>query len=128
MSFLCRCHCGQCVVMATEDESVCCREQEKVLQKIPDSAKCILDHHNFHSVCLNEDVLEVAYYTYKHYRNIDDGNNWKRYTAYRQFICWCYHYLGYKVRVPIPACAVNKIRQTFAIQEQYVGFSYADMF
>lgn len=113
--------------MPTERESICCREQELVNQKIPDGVTCITSHHSFSAVCLNEDVLNVAYMTYKQYVRLDYGNNWKRYTAYRQFVRWVYHYLGEKVRVPLPACAVAKIRQTFPLQQgQHVGFTYAD--
>ncbi|XP_004227445.2 P2X purinoceptor 7-like isoform X1 [Ciona intestinalis] len=122
------CQCGLCECMAAAQESVCCREQEQVSQKMPDSANCITEHKNFDPVCLNEDVLEVAYSTYQQHSNLDDGNNWKRYTAYRQFIRWCYGYLGMKVRVPIPACVVNKIRHSFPLQEgqEYVSLRFAD--
>lgn len=44
-----------------------------------------------------------------------------RYTAYRQLIRWSYGYLGQEVRVVIPACAVNKIRETFG-SVNYTGF------
>lgn len=37
-----------------------------------------------------------------------------RYTAYRQLVRWCWGYLGRNVRVPLPACAVTKIRHTFS--------------
>ena len=36
-----------------------------------------------------------------------------RYIAYRQLVRWCWGYLGRKVRVALPSCAVNKIRQRF---------------
>ena len=36
-----------------------------------------------------------------------------RYVAYRQLVRWCWGYLGRKVRVALPSCAVNKIRQRF---------------
>ncbi|KAL2088616.1 hypothetical protein ACEWY4_015515 [Coilia grayii] len=124
--YFCRCQCELCVAMPTQDESICCREQ-KVVHKIPDTVKCITSHENFSAVCLNEDVLEVAYMTYKQYVHLDYENNWKRYTAYRQFIRWIYHHLGEKVRIPIPARVVHKIRETFPLQEgQHVGFTYAD--
>lgn len=36
-----------------------------------------------------------------------------RYIAYRQLVRWCWGYLGKHVRVALPSCAVNKIRNTF---------------
>ena len=49
----------------------------------------------------------------------------KRYTAYRQFVRWCWHFLGKEVRVVIPSCAVVKIRTAFP-DENYTGFHQAD--
>ena len=36
-----------------------------------------------------------------------------RYTAYRQLVRWCWGYLGKHVRVALPSCAVNRIREIF---------------
>ena len=44
-----------------------------------------------------------------------------RYTAYRQFVRWCWHYLGKEVRVILPSCVVSTIRDTFPDQS-YTGF------
>ena len=44
-----------------------------------------------------------------------------RYTAYRQFVRWCWGYLGKEVRVVLPSCVVTKIRNAYA-SAQYKGF------
>ena len=36
-----------------------------------------------------------------------------RYTSYRQFVRWIWGYLGKKVRVVLPSCAVNTMREKF---------------
>ncbi|XP_040079177.1 uncharacterized protein LOC120850652 [Ixodes scapularis] len=36
-----------------------------------------------------------------------------RYTAYRQFTWWVHHKLGRGNRVPLPSCAVQRIRREF---------------
>ncbi|ELU17366.1 hypothetical protein CAPTEDRAFT_196688 [Capitella teleta] len=62
-----------------------------------------------------------------------DNTDWKgnytlhnrryRYTAYRQFTMWIHGYLGRKLRVVIPACAVAAICHQFS-SPQYYGFKY----
>ncbi|KAJ8031444.1 hypothetical protein HOLleu_24635 [Holothuria leucospilota] len=49
-----------------------------------------------------------------------------RYTAYRQFVRWCWGFLGRHVRVVLPACAVIRIRETFP-SEEFVGFQYPNL-
>ncbi len=57
-----------------------------------------------------------------------------RLAAYRQFTIWVYDRLGKHNRQVIPACVVNKIRQTFPRaeqvldddEEQYIGFKLYD--
>lgn len=48
-----------------------------------------------------------------------------RYTAYRQFVRWCWHFLGKEVRVVLPSCVVDSIRKAFPSQD-YTGFHQAD--
>jgi len=46
-----------------------------------------------------------------------------RYTAYRHFVRWCWHYIGKDIRVKLPACVVHAIRQQLpAESESYTGF------
>ncbi|XP_019625436.1 PREDICTED: uncharacterized protein LOC109470798 isoform X2 [Branchiostoma belcheri] len=55
-------------------------------------------------------------------RNMDC---WKRYTTYRQFVRWCYEFLGKKNRVTLPSCTVDAIRSHFPSPD-YTGFREAD--
>ena len=46
-----------------------------------------------------------------------------RYLAYRNFVSWCWGFLGRKIRVVIPSCVVQRVRRQFPdSQGQYVGF------
>ncbi|KAH7969254.1 uncharacterized protein LOC119381895 [Rhipicephalus sanguineus] len=57
------CTCGRCRPMDSEQESVCCREVDKVAAHVPEGAKCITSHLGFEPICLNIHALQVAYYT-----------------------------------------------------------------
>jgi len=46
-----------------------------------------------------------------------------RYLAYRQFVAWCWGFLGRRIRVVIPACVVLRIRAEYPDDEgHYTGF------
>ncbi|XP_035675638.1 uncharacterized protein LOC118415276 [Branchiostoma floridae] len=114
------CTCGLCEVMPTLTESICCHEQDRVSEK-RDGLQCIVQHPGFEPVCLNEYGLEVAHINYQDQYGENLGNEWKRYTAYRQFVRWCYGHLGKEIRVPLPACVVSTIRRAFS-SPNYTGF------
>ncbi|XP_066292003.1 uncharacterized protein [Branchiostoma lanceolatum] len=121
------CSCGRCVNMDTVRESVCCREQMRVCERRerhPD-IECITQHPGFPAVCLSEDVLETAYAALREDHGVNFGNDWKMYTAYRQFVGWCYQHLGKHVRVPLPSCTVDRIRRHFPSPD-YTGFQEAN--
>ncbi|KAG1675536.1 hypothetical protein GQR58_014656 [Nymphon striatum] len=104
-----QCTCGHCQLMDTERECRCCQEITEVEQKLQDPAKdnanfqCIITHPGFDGACLNIWALKVALLTYKKYR----------YVAYRQFVRWCWGFLGKNIRVVIPSCAVTAIGNAF---------------
>ncbi|KAK5901402.1 hypothetical protein CgunFtcFv8_026279 [Champsocephalus gunnari] len=79
--------------------------------------------HSTLTVCLNEYVLDVAYSYYKqnHGHINKPPHERRRYTAYRQLVRWCWGYLGKQIRVPLPACVVVEIRDTFP-SPNYQGF------
>eukprot|EP00057_Strongylocentrotus_purpuratus_P000404 XP_001175945.2 PREDICTED: uncharacterized protein LOC752337 [Strongylocentrotus purpuratus] len=115
----CSCN-GGCEAMPTARESVCCKEVEKVIKKMDEymennNLKCITEHPGFRTVCLDEHVLDVAYYQYRQQYDIEMSANDERYqlVAHRQLARWCWEYLGRHVGVPLPSCAVVKIRQAF---------------
>ena len=95
---------------------------------------CILDHPGFDAACLNPWVLEIVWRQYKsqYHQNPVDGPQNKRYRhiAYRQLVRMVWKFLGPHIRVPLPACAVTKIRSTFPNVEtgqEYVGFKFPDL-
>ncbi|XP_048750653.2 P2X purinoceptor 7-like [Ostrea edulis] len=54
---------------------------------------------------------------------IPDTSEMYRYVAYRQLARWAWGYLGQKVKVVLPSCAVNCIRNTFPSDSgSYTGF------
>ncbi|KAK2556982.1 hypothetical protein P5673_020826 [Acropora cervicornis] len=125
------CACGTCKQMPTTDESVCCMEVEQVWQKVVDQRpeshmKCVTEHPGFQSTCLDVWVLETAHYAYRQQYGTDNqrGNEKFRYIAYRQLVRWCWVHLGKHVRVALPSCAVNKIRNTFPAD---FGLSYTGL-
>ncbi|KAK3712317.1 hypothetical protein QZH41_017253, partial [Actinostola sp. cb2023] len=114
------CQCGECTSMPSVEECVCCVELPKVWQKVKDQRpqhdmKCITEHPGFKSTCLDIWVLETAYYSYRqdYGEPRQQGNERFRYTAYRQLVRWCWGFLGRNLRVALPSCAVNTIRETF---------------
>lgn len=111
--------------MPNVEECVCCHEIDEIVTKKGDH-NCIIGHPGFEEGCLNLYALEIAYYAYR-----QDHGNYRmnerlphkrhRYTAYRQLVRWCWGYLGKEIRVPLPACAVNRIREEFPSFD-YKGF------
>lgn len=52
------------MAMPTGHESVCCRENVKICDKIPSGMACITENENFSAVCTNPDVIETAFNQY----------------------------------------------------------------
>ena len=44
--------------------SVCCRENQKLCDKIPPAMSCITENENFSAVCTNPAVIETAFNQY----------------------------------------------------------------
>jgi hypothetical protein len=75
-----RCECGECGLMPTLEESVCCCEIERVQAKKERDpevvVRCITELEGFGAVCLNSDVLETAYYQYREqYGHMPEAND-----------------------------------------------------
>ncbi|KAI0220984.1 hypothetical protein LSAT2_027576 [Lamellibrachia satsuma] len=128
------CTCNCCEPMESETESHCCREIPQILAKIYElgleEATCITTHPGFEGGCLNVWALEIAYLQYRQtYGAMKKAIHEKyRYTAYRQLVRWCWGYLGEKHRVPLPACAVAKIRQQYPKDGgAYKGFQWPNV-
>ena len=130
--------------MGREVECKCCQEIDEVQAKLLEAVEvealesppsCITNHPGFLAVCINVYVLQTAWYQYKqqygadgHERPIYKRN---RHIAYRQFVRWCWGFLGREIRVVLPSCAVMCIQQHFPApgpEEDFVftGFLYSD--
>ena len=54
--------------MPTSIECVCCREMDEVVHKIKENdteVDCITSYEGFQAVCLNQWVLQAAYFAYR---------------------------------------------------------------
>ena len=92
--------------------------------------ECVIYHPGFEACCLNPWALRNAWRDFKaHYgRTAYEGPVLKKYRhiAYRQFVRMVWVFLGRHIRVPLPACAVKKIRESFP-DDQYTGFKLPDL-
>ena len=119
--YIYRCKCGHCEIMPTITESICCHDIPEVLARMEEEfseveGKCITEHEGFDPVCLNPHTLRTAYFAYRQQYNVnrnDALHERYRYTGYRQFVRWCWGYLGKDIVVTLPACVVITIRKTY---------------
>ncbi|XP_034084673.1 P2X purinoceptor 7 [Gymnodraco acuticeps] len=123
------CTCGNCAVMPTEVENVCCREIRKVvtrMKQVPEPIVCMVDHPGLEPNCLNPYTLQNLHNIYRFdYGPLRRRTEEERFQhlAYRSFVSWCWGFLGRGIRVVIPSCVVRRIRQEFPdLAGQYVGF------
>lgn len=95
------------------------------INSVEPAPPCITLVKGFESVCLDEDVLQIAYLNYRMQYGHEEKTIHERYrfTAYRQFVMWIFRHLGKKIRVPLPSCVVSKIREKFTSPD-YCGFKY----
>ncbi|XP_071952038.1 P2X purinoceptor 7-like [Antedon mediterranea] len=120
------CGCGNCVVEEMWENRYCCQEVEKIMDKNKENEHngCITTHPWFQAAILNPATLQIAYWQYasQYDELVVEGRKERkyRYTAYRQFVRWCWRYLGRDRRVPITSCVINKIREAFPDPEQNI--------
>ncbi|XP_070544588.1 uncharacterized protein [Ptychodera flava] len=118
------CMCNHCQTMPTAVECVCCAEIPQVVDRrmkgegqCSGALTCITDHPGMHAVCLYPDALEVAWLTYKYQYKGEAFNGPQdakyRHIAYRQFVRWCWKFLGKDNGPVLPACAMSCIRAHF---------------
>lgn len=116
------CSCGHCQTQPSAKECLCCREIPEVSRL---TEYCITQHPGFAAACLNPWVLEIAYTAYCnrfHPRVVCSQHETFRFMAYRQFVTWCWGYLGRHHRVPLPSCVVSRVRKAFPSDGDYRGF------
>ena len=130
--------------MDREEECICCREIQEVLNKNDEVFEkekpetpysCITDNPRFRAVCLDRWVLQVACFQYKQQygKNSFEGAKHKinRHVAYMQLVRWCWGVIGNDIRVVFSSCAVSCIRAHFpppGVEDEFefVGFHFAD--
>jgi len=121
------CKCGNCKMMSSEEESVCCHDD--VPESYLDGKKCIIENEHFGAVCLQKEVLKTVLHMLNNIRGdkIDIKNESFRYAGYRQFTWWVHNHLGKGVRKVIPSCALWCIRDTYpkADGSSYIPFQEA---
>ncbi|XP_053561494.1 P2X purinoceptor 7-like [Bombina bombina] len=126
------CLCGNCQLMPSIIESICCREKEEILYHIPDGKSCICESENHIHENDQGFLNRVAQIigslgpmrsqsrqaiTQRAYRKL----------SYRAFSTWINGEMGPRNRKPIPSCVVNSIRRRFPAPDNiYVGFHYPE--
>ncbi|XP_033115925.1 P2X purinoceptor 7-like [Anneissia japonica] len=122
------CACGQCQLMPTNGECLCCREEDIFTSKMDENSTCCISKtETFKNACKNKDILEIIMAALKEVVGEDlrdpISNRLYRYAAYRSFTWWVYGKLGRKRRKVIPTCAVHAIRHQFPEADQnYEGY------
>ena len=85
------CACGKCLPMATEKESICCREVWEITLKMG-TYVCITDHASFEQVCLDSEVLQTALVAMREVRfedyQVPDLQRTFQLATYPQFTWW----------------------------------------
>ncbi|CAI6353104.1 unnamed protein product [Macrosiphum euphorbiae] len=128
------CSCEKCVVMTTDQESMCCQEYDKI-KHLAGNYECITQNNLFEKLVLDKDVLTITRHqlilksknkTKRQLLSVDEAENklW-RYLAYKNFTSWinAWTTIGKGNRVVIPSCSIAKIRSVFPEKNGvYVGF------
>lgn len=69
--------CGNCVIMPSAAECVCCKEIENIQSRMEahgSHVDCVTSHPGFHPACLNVYVLQIAHSQCRQqYKTIQDS-------------------------------------------------------
>lgn len=126
-----RCQCGHCIVEEREVDCLCCVELEMAasltdrhVTEHREEVECLTRTYGFTTVCLDIDVLRVAYFSFQSLPGPHNAVTQHRYTAYRQLTRWLHGRMGRHNRTVHPSCCVAKIRATFPSSDgHYVHYS-----
>ena len=114
-------------------ENVCCHHynvfKERLVSRNGFHCKCITDTNGFTSVCLDLDVAEMDYYSFResygHHGDDESAHDLFGHLAYKRLIKWIFKRLGKHNRKVIPSCAVLAIRAQYPDENNhYTGFKY----
>lgn len=128
------CKCEKCIVMTTNQESICCQEYDNIKHLVGNNA-CITQNNLFEKLVLDRDVLNITRHqlilksknkTKRQLLCVDEPENkfW-RYISYKNFTSWINACTTIEIgnRVVIPSCSIVKIRSSFPEKNGvYVGF------
>lgn len=124
--FFCRCLCGECKVMPTARENLCCRKPGSyVLSKMAPTLRCITEAGVIRNSCFVEDVLRGEAVIYEITFPLPDQVETKtwRFLAYRRFVQLIYNETRHRQRHVLPACFVSTVRRLWPSEDgTYVGF------
>jgi len=120
------CLCGECKVMPTARENLCCRKPGSyVLSKMAPTLRCITDAGAIRNSCFVEDVLRGEAVIYEITFPLPDQVEtitW-RFLAYRRFVQLIYNETRHRQRHVLPACFVSTVRRFWPSEDgTYVGF------
>ena len=119
------CKCGFCVCDADIDEKVYCKTPLLLPDEEFGNLTCITQTTALANVCLDRNVLKAALGAWREFQNeaLRPENKNYRFISYKQYIWWCYGYLGKNKRKPLPNCVITKIREMYPEQSDiYVPF------
>ncbi|XP_077320610.1 P2X purinoceptor 7-like [Lithobates pipiens] len=124
------CECGNCRVMPTARECVCCQEIANVKENIEEGSVCITQSTIFKNMVVDRMnttiILTIIHQSTSRAPNADDNRNLRK-TSYKAFTAWIHGYLGKGNRRPIPSCAVHAVRAAFPDPDgEYVGFKFSN--
>ncbi|XP_075695676.1 uncharacterized protein LOC142661888 isoform X2 [Rhinoderma darwinii] len=120
------CKCGNCCVMSTMEESICCHEISGLLSQLNDERVCITKHPSFQELCLDQDRLDFLYRFLARIKRKNDVLYYLhklRRTSYRAFVIWAHGFLDLRKYKPIPACVVKHVQEFLPYPEELnVGY------
>lgn len=133
-----RCKCNNCQEWydMRACEKRCCKdiyEIGDIMAEVNMLDSCFINHPDFAIICSNKTVQKITRATFnryekrRYYEQLPEHKR-SRYTAYCNMARWIYGHLGVGNRVPLAACIVKKIRETYPPPEVEAGAATVETF